>query len=59
MSEKKGIIKKIDNFGRITIPKAWRQILGADSGAEVEVIFIDEDTIEIKIKRDEVETDGN
>lgn len=52
MTKKNGITKKIDNFGRITIPKAWRQICGAEEGSEVEIIFIDEDTIEIKIKRD-------
>ena len=46
----KGIIKKIDNLGRITIPKAWRQVVGIEANQELNVFLIDNDTIGIKIE---------
>ena len=49
--EKNGILKKIDNLGRITIPKAWRQYCGITAGAELNIYMIDDDTIGIKINR--------
>ena len=45
----KGIIKKIDNLGRITIPKAWRQVVGIEANQELNVFLIDNDTIGIRI----------
>lgn len=45
----KGIIKKIDNLGRITIPKAWRQVVGIEANQELNVFLIDNDTIGIKV----------
>lgn len=49
--EKKGIIKKIDNLGRITIPKIWRQYVGIAAGDELNVFIIDDNTIGIKLNR--------
>ena len=45
----KGIIKKIDNLGRITIPKAWRQVVGIEVNQELNVFLIDNDTIGIRV----------
>lgn len=45
----RGIIKKIDSLGRITIPKAWRQIIGIEANQELNVFLIDNETIGIKI----------
>ena len=47
--EKNGVIKKIDNLGRITVPKAWRQYLGINPGAELNIYMIDDETIGIKV----------
>jgi AbrB family looped-hinge helix DNA binding protein len=47
--EKNGVIKKIDNLGRITVPKAWRQFLGINAGAELNIYMIDDETIGIKV----------
>lgn len=49
---KRGIIKKIDNLGRITIPKAWRQVLGMELNDELNIFLVDNDTIGIRIKKD-------
>lgn len=48
----RGIIKKIDNLGRITIPKAWRQVLGMELNDELNIFLVDNDTIGIRIKKD-------
>jgi AbrB family looped-hinge helix DNA binding protein len=45
----RGIVKKIDNLGRITIPKAWRQVVGIEANQELNVFLIDNETIGIKI----------
>lgn len=50
--EKNGIIKKIDNLGRITVPKAWRQFLGINAGAELNIYMLDNETIGIKVVDD-------
>ena len=47
--EKNGVIKKIDNLGRITVPKAWRQYLGINPGAELNIYMIYDETIGIKV----------
>ena len=39
-----GIVRKVDNLGRIVIPKEIRQILQVDSGYALE-IFVEEDAI--------------
>lgn len=49
---KRGIIKRIDNLGRITVPKAWRQVLGMELNDELNIFLIDNDTIGIRIKKD-------
>lgn len=49
--EKKGIVKKVDGLGRITIPKIWRQYIGITAGAELNVFIIDDNTIGIKLNR--------
>ena len=47
--ERNGIIKKIDSLGRITIPKGWRQYLGIDTGAELNIYIIDDETLGMKV----------
>ena len=49
--ERNGIKKKIDNMGRITIPKAWRQYCGITNGTELNVFMLDDDTIALKVNR--------
>lgn len=39
-----GIVRKVDNLGRIVIPKETRRILQVDSGDALE-IFVEEDAI--------------
>ena len=47
--ERNGIVKKIDNLGRVTIPKGWRQYLGITAGTELNIFIIDDETLGIKI----------
>ena len=47
--EKKGISKKVDALGRITIPKMWRQLIGIEEKGNVIVFLIDENTVGIKV----------
>lgn len=43
------IIKKVDTMGRVTIPKAIRQICNLNIGDQVEIVLKDRNTIEIKV----------
>ena len=45
-----GITKKIDSLGRITIPKAWRQVCQLNYGDEVVLFLVDNETIGIRKK---------
>lgn len=47
--EQKGVSKKVDALGRITIPKMWRQLIGIEEKGNVIVFLIDENTIGIKV----------
>lgn len=44
----KVITKKIDNLGRITIPKFFRDLLELELGEEIEIFTVDENTIGIR-----------
>lgn len=44
----KVIIKKVDNLGRITIPKFFRDLLELELGEEIEIFVVDENTIGIR-----------
>lgn len=37
-----GIRKQVDKLGRITIPKAFRNVLGMSSGSDVVICQVDE-----------------
>ena len=43
-----GITKKIDSLGRLTIPKAWRQVCQLNYGDEVTLFLVDNNTIGIR-----------
>ena len=42
-----GIVRQIDNVGRVVIPKETRSILGMNNGVDVE-IFVEGDSVIIK-----------
>lgn len=44
----KGIVRKLDNLGRISLPKEYRRILGIVAGAQVDM-WLDQDIIRIKL----------
>lgn len=47
---RRGIIKKVDPNGRLTLPKPWREILGIEGTMELNIFLIDENTIGISRK---------
>lgn len=44
----KTVVKKIDNLGRFTIPKFFRDMIDIDFGEEVEIFMVDEKTIGLR-----------
>lgn len=44
----KGIVRKFDELGRITIPVEMRRSLGAETGQAVSILLEDDDSITIK-----------
>ena len=36
----KGVVRKTDNLGRLTIPKDYRTVMGIDSDSQLEICLI-------------------
>lgn len=46
-----GVIRKLDELGRITLPKSLRKTMGAETGTPLEVFVRDNNEIVLKVYR--------
>lgn len=54
MCEVKGIDRRIDDLGRVVIPKEYRNNLGINEGDPIEIIMDSENQIILRKKRDPI-----
>ena len=54
--QEKGVIKRMDNLGRITIPITYRKLLGIERETDLEISLVDNRIVISKINKQEEET---
>lgn len=54
MCEAKGIDRRIDDLGRVVIPKEYRNNLGINEGDPIEILMDSENQIILRKKRDPI-----
>lgn len=54
MCEAKGIDRRIDDLGRVVIPKEYRDVLGINEGCPIEILMDSENQIILRKKHDPI-----